>query len=202
MTAPVLGPALAALVLVLSFAILREQRLGGTVALLRWHLGATAAGAIAIGRGPGAGMLVAGGIVLLASAIWIGGVLGRLDRRTGHASREPASMTSIPLIAAGLGLTALAVLAVTGAGTAPGRQQSALALAATLLGLLSASRPSPPALYLARFAALADGLALLGAGSNLVLFAAAAVLAPGLLVVATATIGRAGGLPTGGETRP
>ncbi len=198
-----LAPAFAALVLVLSFAILRERRLGGTVSLLRWHLGATAAGASAIGHAPGgaAGMLAAGSLVLLASAIWIGRVLARLDRRTGHAS-QAASMMSIPLIAAGLGLTALAVLVVTDAGTASGREQNALALAATLLGLLSASRPSPPALYLARFAALADGLALLGAGSNLVLFAAAAVLTPGLLVVATATIGRAGGLPTGGETWP
>ncbi len=200
MTGPGLVALAAAFVVVLSFAMLRAAGLAASVSLLRWHLAATATAvsAAAFGASPArAAILLAGAAILLGLAARIGVVLARLDRRTGSTVARPAPIASLPLLGIGLALTSLAVFTVSALAQQSGRQATALGLAATLLGLLSASRQGSPALCLGRLASAADGLVLLACASSapLASMGASLLLTPTVLLVAALTIGRAGGLP-------
>ena len=202
----------AALALVLQFAMLREQPRVDTLNLLRLHVTATAiaaaASALSVSAGPArSGVLLAGALLLAGLGLRVRGTVRRIDARTGGTRNAPASgaMWSVPSIAAGLALTALAVLCIgalaPAAAAAAGRQGMAFGLASALLALLSASRPGPPAPTLARLVVVGDGLVLLACAVRAPagLTAAVLLLSPAMLLVAAATLGRAGGLPVADE---
>lgn len=130
---------------------------------------------MAIGPAAAAPRLLAA-IVLLAAA----GLVPVATRRMAHlAAPARGRIAAAPLarIAAGLGLTVIAV--IFAATSHPSGEPVAIALAVVLAGLLAASLPAPPPTRLLRLALPGGGLALLAA--NLPGASAALLVLPVLL---------------------
>lgn len=184
-----LGHLLAGGVLLVSFALLAERRLGRLIRLYAIQAGLLAAAAAwqgVVQDDPA--LYLTAVITFAAKAVAIPAALARIVRRLGTPPISPPTLGLFPAMAAGVALLALCALVVLPA-TAPSpalvREDLATALAVILLGLLTmvTRRSAPPQAI--GFLALENGLILAAvgvAGMPLLVELAVAVLV--LVVVA------------------
>lgn len=147
--------------LVLSFALLAQRRVGGMIGACAGQAAVLAlAGAWQGWVQDAPRLYVAAVVILIANAVVLPVALRRAARR-----RPPESAGRPTSLVVGLGVAALAVLAVLPATISVGvlaREALALALAVALLGLLVMATRRDALQQVVGFLSLANGLALAG----------------------------------------